>query len=285
MRWQGNRQSENVEDRRGARGPVMIGGGIGGVVILLLALVIGGPKLAMQLVNQMPQGGAAAPGAPGPEANDQTTQFVRTVLADTEDVWGEQFQKVGQQYQPPTLVLFGGQVESGCGFASAQVGPFYCPADEKVYLDTQFFRELEERFQAPGEFAEAYVIAHEIGHHVQNQLGWSDKVHAAQQRVDKVEANRLSVRLELQADYLAGVWAHHAQRARNILERGDVEAALNAATAIGDDKLQREGRGRVVPDSFTHGTSDQRARWFKRGLQTGDFRAAQQLFELDYSQL
>jgi len=285
MRWQGNRQSENVEDRRGTRGPVMIGGGIGGVVILLLALFLGGPKLAMQLINQMPQGGAAAPGVPGPEANDETTQFVRTVLADTEDVWDEQFQRAGQQYQRPTLVLFGGQVESACGFASAAVGPFYCPADAKVYLDTEFFRELEERFQAPGEFAEAYVIAHEIGHHVQNQLGWSDQVHAAQQRADKVEANRLSVRLELQADYLAGVWAHHAQRARNILEPGDVEAALNAASAIGDDKLQREGRGRVVPDSFTHGTSAQRARWFKRGFQTGDFQAAQQLFELDYSQL
>jgi uncharacterized protein len=195
------------------------------------------------------------------------------------------FHLVGQKYRKPTLVMFGGEVESACGYATAAVGPFYCPADENVYLDTAFFRELEMRFQAPGEFAEAYVIAHEIGHHVQNLLGWSDQVQRAQQRVSKAEANQLSVRLELQADYLAGVWAHHAQRSRNILERGDVESALAAASAIGDDKLQRESRGRVVPDSFTHGTSAQRVRWFRRGLQNGDFQAAKQLFELDYSEL
>ena len=282
MRWRGQRQSENVEDRRGARGPLVVGGGIGGVVILLLVLVLGGPKAVLQLLQQQP--GGAVVGQPA-EADEETTAFVRTVLADTEDVWDEQFQALGRPYQRPTLVLFGGQVESACGFASAAVGPFYCPADGKVYLDTEFFRELEVRFQAPGEFAEAYVIAHEIGHHVQNLMGWSDRVHNAQQRVGKVEANKLSVRLELQADYLAGVWAHHAQRSRNILEQGDLEAALAAATAIGDDKLQRETRGRVVPDSFTHGTSAQRTRWFKRGLQTGDFQGAARLFELDDSEL
>ena len=287
MRWQGNRQSENVEDRRGAKGPVMVGGGIGAVVLVLLVLVFGGPKAALQLINQLPQGGAAAPGVPGaaPEANDETTQFIRTVLADTEDVWAEQFRKVGKQYEPTTLVLFAGEVESRCGFASAAVGPFYCPADGKVYLDTQFFRELEVRFQAPGEFAEAYVIAHEIGHHVQNQLGWSDQIHALQQRADKIEANQLSVRLELQADYLAGVWAHHAQKARNILEQGDVEAAMKAAEKIGDDALQRAAGRRVVPDSFTHGTSAQRARWFRLGLERGDLSGAMQILDLTYSQL
>ena len=287
MRWQGNRQSDNVEDRRSVRGPVMMGGGIGTVVILLLVLVLGGPKAVLQFLQQAPQGGVVAPAGPGEggAADDETTAFVRTVLADTEDVWDQQFQLIGRPYQRPKLVLFGGEVRSACGFASAAVGPFYCPADEKVYLDTQFFRELEVRFQAPGEFAQAYVIAHEIGHHVQNLVGYSDRVHDAQQRVGKVEANKLSVRLELQADYLAGVWAHHAQKARHILEAGDVQAALDAATAIGDDKLQQESRGRVVPDSFTHGSSAQRTRWFKRGLQTGDFQAAKLLFELDDSEL
>jgi predicted metalloprotease len=269
------------------RGPALVGGGIGSIILILLVLVLGGPKAALQLLNQQGPPGAAAPGAPGQvaEANDETTQFVKTVLADTEDVWDEQFRAAGRQYQRPTLVLFDGEVKSACGFATAAVGPFYCPADEKVYLDTAFFRELETRFRAPGEFAEAYVIAHEIGHHVQNLLGWSDKVQNAQRRVGEQEANQLSVRLELQADYLAGVWAHHAQEARNILERGDIEAALAAANAIGDDKLQQEARGRVRPDSFTHGTSAQRVRWFKRGLQTGDFAAAQQLFELPYAEL
>ena len=282
MRWQGNRQSENVEDRRGARRPLMMGGGIGGIILLLLDLFLGGPQAVMQLLQQ--QGGGPVAG-PQVDEDPQATAFVRTVLADTEDVWDEQFQAVGRAYQKPKLVLFSDEVDSACGFASAAVGPFYCPADRKVYLDTSFFRELEQRFEAPGEFAQAYVIAHEIGHHVQNQLGWSDRVQNAQQRVGKVEANKLSVRLELQADYLAGVWAHHAQRSRNILERGDIQAALDAATAIGDDKLQMESRGRVVPDSFTHGTSAQRARWFKRGLQTGDLAGAELLFQVDDSEL
>jgi len=182
-------------------------------------------------------------------------------------------------------VLFSDATQSACGFAQSATGPFYCPDDQHVYLDTAFFRELEQRFRAPGDFAKAYVIAHEVGHHVQHQLGWSDQVQAAQRRAGKAGANKLSVRLELQADYLAGVWAYHANRSRQILEAGDIETALKAATAIGDDRLQREARGYVVPDSFTHGTSAQRVRWFTRGIQTGDFKAAEQLFKLDESEL
>ena len=292
MRWQGNRQSDNVEDARGTGGggggggrPLMLGGGLGTIVLLGLVFLFGGPQAVLQLLQQAPPPGQVAPGVPA-DANDETTQFVRTVLADTEDVWSEQFRlHAPHPYKKPVLKLFAGEVRSACGLADAAVGPFYCPADEKVYLDTEFFQELTTRFRAPGEFAEAYVIAHEIGHHVQNQLGWSDYIQNKQQRADKAEANHLSVRLELQADYLAGVWAHHAQEARQILERGDVEAALTAASAIGDDKLQRETRGRVVPDSFTHGTSAQRMKWFKRGLQTGDLKAAEQLLEMPYSEL
>jgi uncharacterized protein len=291
MRWQGGRQSENVEDRRGMRGPVMVGGGLGTLVLVLLVWVLGGDPLA--LLQQIDQGappgqaGPLEPQAPGaaPGIDDEGKEFVSVVLADTEDVWRDQFRRLGQPYRDPKLVLFSDQVESACGFAQAAVGPFYCPADEKVYLDTTFFRELEQRFRAPGDFAKAYVIAHEVGHHVQNILGWSDQVQAVQQRASKAQANKLSVRLELQADYLAGVWAYHAHRARNILERGDIEAALAAATAIGDDRLQRESTGRVVPDSFTHGTSAQRVRWFRRGIETGDVKAAEQLFKLDESEL
>jgi len=192
---------------------------------------------------------------------------------------------MGRQYRDPTLVLFSDATQSACGFAQSATGPFYCPADEHVYLDTAFFREMEQRFQAPGDFAKAYVIAHEVGHHVQQILGWSDEVHHLQQRAGKVQANKLSVRLELQADFLAGVWAHHAHRSRQILERGDVEAALTAATAIGDDRLQRQTTGHVVPDSFTHGSSAQRVRWFRQGLETGDVTKAKLLFELDESEL
>jgi predicted metalloprotease len=293
MRWEGNRQSENVEDRRGMRGgPVMAGGGLMTLVLVLIVWFLGGDPMA--LLQQMPQGqpgGQAGPldpgGGPGGEAgiDDQQKEFVSTVLADTEDVWNEQFRRQGRKYKDPKLILFSDATQSACGFAQSATGPFYCPADEQVYLDTAFFREMEEKFRAPGEFAKAYVIAHEVGHHVQNLLGWSDQVHAAQQRVGKVEANKLSVRLELQADYLAGVWAHHANRARKILESGDVEAALNAAEAIGDDRLQRQSRGVVVPDSFTHGSSKQRVRWFTQGLKSGDFKGAEQLFQLDESEL
>jgi len=288
MRWQGGRESENVEDRRGMPGPMVLGGGLGTLVLVVVVMLLGGdPRVILQLLNQAPPPAQMAPQNPGgaAPAEDELTQFVRVVLADTEDVWRKQFQLAGRQYQDPKLVLFSGQTQSACGFAQAAVGPFYCPADEKVYLDLDFFRELETRFAAPGEFPHAYVIAHEVGHHVQNLVGWSNQVHYAQQRADQVEANKLSVRLELQADYLAGVWAHHAEKARHFLERGDVQQALDAAAAIGDDNLQKAARGYVVPDSFTHGSSKQRVRWFRQGLETGDFPAAKQLFELDESRL
>jgi predicted metalloprotease len=277
MRWQGGRESENIEDRRGMPGPrvAAVGGGIGTVLVVVVALLLGAdPRSVMRLVQNNPNAAAPKPGpqgAPGPGINDEGKKFVAVVLAETEDVWTELFERSGKTYRKPTLVLFGGQVSTeGCGFASAAVGPFYCPGDAKVYLDLSFFDELRDRFRAPGEFAEAYVIAHEIGHHVQNLLGTSRKFDELRRRVDKAEANALSVRLELQADFYAGVWAHHAQKMRNILEPGDLESALRAATAIGDDRLQKEAQGYVVPDSFTHGTSEQRVRWFRRGFETGD---------------
>jgi uncharacterized protein len=293
MRWQGGRESENVEDRRGMRGgPVMVGGGLGTLLLVLVVWFLGGDPMALlQQMNQGPppggQAGPLDPGAPGEATglDDEGKKFVSTVLGDTEDVWRDQFRRIGREYRDPKLVLFSDQIQSACGFAQSAVGPFYCPADQKVYLDTAFFRELEQRFHAPGDFAKAYVIAHEIGHHVQNELGWSDQVQAAQQRSSKVEANKLSVRLELQADYLAGVWAYHANRSRQILEQGDIKTALDAATAIGDDRLQSRATGHVVPDSFTHGSSAQRVRWFSRGIQTGDLKAAEQLFKLDESEL
>jgi predicted metalloprotease len=291
MRWEGNRQSENVEDRRSMGGPVMVGGGLSTIVLLLLVWFLGGDPMALlQQLNQGGPPGQAGPLVPGgpaadPQVDDRQKEFVAVVLADTEDVWNDQFRRAGRQYQDPRLVLFSDATQSACGFAQSATGPFYCPADEQVYLDMAFFRELEMRFHVPGDFAKAYVIAHEVGHHVQNLVGWNKAVQAAQRRGSKVEANKLSVRLELQADYLAGVWAYHANRSRQILERGDVEAAITAATAIGDDRLQRESRGYVVPDSFTHGTSSQRVRWFRRGIETGDFKAAEKLFELDESEL
>ena len=283
--------------------PMMIGGGFSTLLLIVLALLCGvDPRALLQQMPQAPPGGQAGPldpgfpggvpgagvpgGMPGQAGlDDEQKEFVSVVLGDTEDVWREQFRRLGERYQEPKLVLFSDATQSACGFAQSAVGPFYCPLDQRVYLDTEFFREMERRFRAPGDFARAYVIAHEVGHHVQHLVGWADKVQAAQRRLSKTAANKLSVRLELQADYLAGVWAHHAQRSRQILERGDIEEALAAATAIGDDRLQREGQGYVVPDSFTHGTSAQRVRWFRRGLETGDFRAAEQLFELDESEL
>jgi predicted metalloprotease len=266
-------------------GGLAVGGGIGSLLLILLVMFLGGDPSAV--INQAPppqqQNGAQAPGE---QANDELKQFVSVVLADTEDVWKEQFRtRLNREYREPPLVLFTGQVQSGCGFASAQVGPFYCPADQKVYLDLSFFDELQRRFGATGDFAMAYVIAHEVGHHVQNQLGLSDQVHQARGRVSKAEYNRLSVRLELQADFLAGVWAHHAQRTKQILEEGDVEEAMRAASAIGDDRLQKQSQGYVVPDAFTHGTSEQRARWFRRGLETGDLSLMEELFDKDYSRL
>ncbi len=271
MRWQSGRRSDNVEDRRGSRGPVMAGGGLGVLVLALIVMFLGGdPQALLQNMQQnAPQQGGPAGGVADPK-QEELVEFVKVVLADTEDVWTELLRKQGKQYREPKLVLFSGQVESACGYASSAVGPFYCPADRKVYLDLQFYSDLQNRFKAPGDFAQAYVIAHEIGHHIQNLMGITDKVHGMKGRVSEAEYNELSVRLELQADFFAGVWAHHAQRARNILEQGDIEEGLNAASAIGDDRLQMKSRGYVVPESFTHGTSAQRVRWFRRGLQTGD---------------
>ncbi|MCB1208754.1 MAG: neutral zinc metallopeptidase [Verrucomicrobiales bacterium] len=274
MRWQDRERSTNVEDRRRASpGPVAMGGGIGTILLLVVMYFMGAdPKALLDMAMQGGQEqGSTAPGAPGEEQNDEMKQFVSVVLADTEKVWNQQFQKMGEHYVEPTLVMFSGQVRSACGMASAATGPFYCPGDQKVYIDLAFFDELKQRFKAPGDFAQAYVIAHEIGHHVQKLLGITDQVDAMRGRISEAEYNQLSVRLELQADFLAGMWAHHAEKQWHILERGDMEEALNAATAIGDDRLQKQAQGYVVPESFTHGTSAQRVRWFRKGLETGDF--------------
>ncbi|HET6889927.1 MAG TPA: neutral zinc metallopeptidase [Pyrinomonadaceae bacterium] len=271
MRWREGRQSANIEDRRGlGRGGIAIGG-LGGIVILILALLFGADP--RQLLEQVPSEGtgpATTSRSTNPE-EEELRQFTAAVLADTEDVWNNIFQQMGSQYREPTLVLFTDQVRSACGVAGAAVGPFYCPGDQKVYLDLSFFKDLKARFQAPGDFAQAYVIAHEVGHHIQNLLGTMERVQGVQRRLSEVEANKLSVALELQADFIAGVWAHHAQK-RNILDPGDLEEALQAASAVGDDRLQREGQGYVVPDSFTHGSSAQRIYWFRRGLESGDLR-------------
>lgn len=277
MRWQNERQSENVEDRRGMSPAGMaIGGGLGTILIVLLASFLTGqdPRALLQRMQQArPVQQRQQPGAPVSKSPEEERQaaLVKTTLAMTEDVWTEIFAKAGKEYRKPTLVLFRDAVTTeGCGAASTAVGPFYCPADEKLYIDLAFYEELAKRFKAPGEFAQAYVIAHEIGHHVQNLLGTSEKVSRLQRQVGKLEANKLSVMLELQADYYAGVWAHHAERKKHILEEGDIEAGLNAAEKIGDDALQKQAQGYAVPDSFTHGTSDQRMRWFRKGLVSGD---------------
>jgi predicted metalloprotease len=272
MFWKGRRQSGNVEDRRSLGGRAVIGGGIGiGTLLLILAVALlgGDPSI---ILNPGGPGGQPQQQAPVEGQKDEAREFVAVVLADTEDVWHEQFRQMGRTYREPKLVLFSGEVKSACGFASAAVGPFYCPEDQTIYLDLQFFQELRTRFGAPGDFAQAYVIAHEVGHHVQKQLGTLDRVHAERASLSKKEANALSVRLELQADFYAGVWAHHANKKKKILEPGDLEEALRAAEAIGDDRLQRQSRGKVVPDSFTHGSSEQRIRWFRRGFETGDIK-------------
>jgi len=274
MRWRDGRKSENVEDRRGVRvSRGMLGGGIGTIILVLVALYFGvDPSVILN--QETTQEVSVPPGSVTGERSaeeNRMAEFVSVVLADTEDTWHEMFRISGKTYQEPKLVLFTDAVDSACGFAQSAMGPFYCARDNKVYIDLQFYRDLQTRFQAPGEFAQAYVIAHEIGHHVQNLLGISDKVHSLQQGADKVTANNLSVRLELQADCLAGIWAYHADRSRNIVEAGDIEAALRAASSIGDDRIQKQSQGYIVPESFTHGSSEQRVRWFKRGIQTGDF--------------
>jgi predicted metalloprotease len=277
MRLGGERESENVEDRRGAGMPVGIaGGGLGAIAIVVIGLLLGvDPSLLLQLVGGSgPQPSSYAPQQPGQGAggDDDLRHFVAVVLAETEDTWRDAFRAMGRTYADPKLVLYRGAVASACGTAQSAVGPFYCPGDRRVYLDLGFFRELQTRFQAPGDFAEAYVIAHEVGHHVQNLLGITERVEGARGERGDRGANGLSVRLELQADCFAGVWANQANRARNILEAGDIDEGLRAASAVGDDRLQMQARGYVVPESFTHGTSAQRARWFKRGFDRGEVR-------------
>jgi predicted metalloprotease len=279
MRWRGERESGNVEDRRGvsiSRG--MKAGGIGGLG--LVALVVVGmflgvdPSTMLQIVqNVQPPSVSTTDQGMRPAANDDGRKFVAVVLAETENVWNDVFRKGGGRYQEPKLVLFSGAVESACGMAESAVGPFYCPADQKVYLDLAFFGELHSRFGASGDFAQAYVIAHEVGHHVQTLLGITEKAAKLQSRASASDRNRLSVMVELQADCLAGMWAHHAQKSRNILEAGDIEEGLNAASAVGDDLIQKRTQGYVVPDGFTHGTSAQRVSWFERGLEQGDLEA------------
>jgi uncharacterized protein len=268
MKWLGRQGSGNVEDRRGMRGGLAIGGGIGGVIILILSLLLG--QNPLENINLDTN---SATEQPRSAEEDQQAQFVSVVLKETEAVWTALFQQeFGKDYQEPHLVLFTQSDQSGCGFASAATGPFYCPLDAKVYIDLSFYDDLSNRFGASGDFAMAYVVAHEVGHHVQNLLGTSDKVHEARKQLSEREGNRLSVALELQADFYAGVWAHHTEKMEDILEEGDIEEALNAANAIGDDRLQREAQGQVVPDAFTHGTSEQRMYWFKRGYETGDIK-------------
>lgn len=271
MRWRGARESSNIEDRRGLRISRGAGiGGVGGVVLGLLALYFtNDPTLLMQSLTGSESTEQSAAPYQESAAEAESRSLIAVTLADTETVWGQLFSQAGRDYQAPTLVLFTDAVDSACGMAQAAVGPFYCPSDQKVYIDLSFYDELSQRFGAPGDFAKAYVIAHEVGHHVQNLLGISEQVQRARERGDEARTNGLSVRLELQADCYAGVWAYHANRSRQLLESGDVEAGLNAASAIGDDKLQMQSRGYVSPDSFTHGSSAQRVRWFKRGIDSG----------------
>jgi hypothetical protein len=302
MRWENDRRSDNIEDRRGEGGGfgggglgfpgglggggfrrVGIGGGLGSIAIVVLLLFMGvdpsvlldgGSSVSTDRPN-IPQPNPTSPGNPSGGTQsagraDRMKDFVSVVLADTEDVWQAQFQKIGRQYANPRLVLFSGGVRSGCGEASSAVGPFYCPADQKVYIDLSFYDELQRRFGAPGDFAQAYVIAHEVGHHVQRLLGITERVEQQRSRLSTTQANALSVRVELQADCYAGIWAHDAERSKQVVEPGDIDEALNAAAAIGDDRLQRQARGGVNPESFTHGSSEQRQRWFKRGYESGD---------------
>jgi predicted metalloprotease len=270
MLWQGRRESENVEDARGSGGRrLVVGGGIGTIILVVIYLLLGGDPQA--LFNSQQGAQLSQPGQIDSQAaQDEASKFVAVVLADTEDAWHAIFRKMGRQYEEPKLVLFTDQIRSGCGFASGASGPFYCPEDRRVYIDLGFYRLLQQRLGAGGDFAQAYVIAHEVGHHVQNLLGITDRIQAMRGRVSESEYNQLSVRLELQADFLAGVWARYADRVKGVVEAGDIEGAMRAAAAVGDDRLQRSAHGYVVPDSFTHGSSEQRARWFRRGYETGD---------------
>ncbi|RAI98683.1 hypothetical protein LX64_04668 [Chitinophaga skermanii] len=270
MKWQGRRESDNVDDRRGMSGGQMaVGGGIGTLVIALLVYFLGGDPSQVVNMQQTTQPGTKREIS---AAEEQQAKFVKVVLADTEDVWSQVFSEMNKTYEAPRMVLFSDYVQSACGNASAASGPFYCPADKQVYIDLSFAQELSDRFKAPGEFAMAYVVAHEVGHHVQNLLGINEQVQRMRSQLSEAEYNKLSVKLELQADFFAGLWAHYDQKMKNVLEPGDIEAALNAANAIGDDRLQKESQGYVVPDAFTHGTSEQRMYWFKKGYETGDIK-------------
>jgi predicted metalloprotease len=279
MRWRGERESDNIEDRRGmsvSRG-AKIGGvsGLGLIAIVLISMYLGiDPTVILQQVSQnMPSSTSTVEKSAVPAANDDARKFVAVVLGETEDVWNDAFQKMGKTYHKPKLVLYSGAVESACGMAGSAVGPFYCPADQKVYLDLSFFEELRSRFGVSGDFAEAYIIAHEVGHHVQTLLGITQKVSEFQQRASSTEGNKISVMTELQADCLAGVWAYQTEKSRQVLEAGDIEEGLNAASAVGDDKIQKRSQGYVVPDAFTHGSSAQRVGWFKKGFEQGNFQA------------
>ena len=289
MRWKGRERSKNVEDRRGMPASGVIGGG--GIIMVIIAIIA-------VLMGADPRPFIDAMGQPGqqpaqvnpqvPAADDETREFIEVVLKDTENVWTELISaqvEGGEAYRPPRLVIFSGSTSTACGQANAAVGPFYCPADQRIYIDPTFFDEMNRRLRAPGDFAQAYVIAHEVAHHVQNSLGLMKPVNRVRKTGDKRAINRASVRLELQADYLAGVWAHHAHRNYDILEEGDIEEAMNAANQIGDDALQKMSQGYVVPERFTHGTSAQRVRWFRKGLQSGELNGCQQLFELEYDRL
>ncbi len=293
MRWQGGKQSDNLEDRRrrGPAGGVAVGGGVVVVIALVMLCMGADPQQILNLLQNAPvqqQGGPADPGVDRPETPEEarTREFAATILGYTEDVWGDVFQRSGERYQPPKMVLFSDRVVTGCGTAPAAVGPFYCPADRTVYLDPTFFNELEQKLGgSKAEFSQAYVIAHEIGHHVQNLLGYSDLVDKKRSQLPKSEFNRWSVRLELQADYLAGVWAHYGQEKFRFIEQGDIESAIQSANAIGDDRLQRGAGGFVSPESFTHGTSEQRVKWFTLGLKTGDLGKLKDIFEMPYNEL
>lgn len=275
MRWRARRQSRHIEDRRGMRvSRAGVGGGLGLLVMVVMALLFGvDPSMLLQEMTATNPQTTQPVSSQHSGSTDEGREFVAVVLADTEDVWHDLFRRMGRSYREPTLVLFTGSVSSACGFAQAAVGPFYCPADGKVYIDLSFYDELRGRYGAPGDFAQAYVIAHEVGHHVQRLLGTSERVADLRQQANPREANRLSVRQELQADCFAGVWAHHADRAKHILEAGDVEEALNAASAVGDDRLQQRSKGYVSPDSFTHGSAAERVRWFRKGFDAGDLES------------
>ncbi len=271
MRWQGRRGSSNIEDKRGLSSKGIIGGGIGGIVIILIVMLLGGDPTSLLQNIQTDQQTSNSNYSETAEEKE-LAQFVSVVLAETEDTWHKIFSDLGENYREPKLVLFTGSVQSACGTAGASTGPFYCPGDEKLYIDLSFYDELQKRFKAPGDFAMAYVIAHEVGHHIQNLLGTMDKMNQLRSRLSEEDYNKYSVRLELQADFYAGVWAHYTDKSKGLLEEGDLDEAINAASAVGDDRIQKQSQGYVVPESFTHGTSEQRKRWFYKGFTTGDIR-------------